>query len=80
MLWINLIIVWKLQNGIIKKLYPGFGNYTVAINENELILKKYMLKYLGVKEHICNIFSKGSENTMCAYKERWHDKANVAKC
>lgn len=59
----------KFENGlqIIKWYYkdvifPEFENYTVAIDENELILRKYMFKYLELKEYdTCNIVSKGQE-------------------
>lgn len=42
-------------------LFPEFKHCTIAIHENELIFRKYIFKYLGVKEYdVCNIFSKRS--------------------
>lgn len=46
-------------------IFPESDNYSMSIYENELSVRKYMLKYLGVKEYDkSNILSKGSGHTM----------------
>lgn len=52
-------------------LFTEFDHWTMAIYENELILRKYILKYLGAKEYdICNVFSKGQRNIMYIQREK----------
>lgn len=69
------IIKWNNKD----EIFPGFDHYTEALDENELHLRKYMFKYLELKEYdVCNIFSKVQER-LCIYKGRRYDKANVAK-
>ena len=56
-----------------KVLHPDFENW---VYKNDLLLKKYTLKYLVEKKHnVCNLLLNGSGK----YTERENDKANVGK-
>lgn len=39
----------------------NFLNLIIEKNENKNVLSLFSLKYLGIKGHICNLFSYGSE-------------------
>lgn len=54
----------------------------VVMKENIPILRKYILKYLGIKSwDVCNLHSDGSEknNIMCECKGHANDKASGTK-
>lgn len=39
---------------------PDFDTCTIVMNENVLIVRKYTLKYVGVKGYdVCNLLSSG---------------------
>lgn len=62
-------------------IFPEFESYTVAIDENELIFKKYLFKYLEVKAHDnCNIFSEVQERLYIKgeglTKQMWQNNNN----
>lgn len=43
-----------------------------------LFLRKYILKYLGIKDHVCNLYLSGSEyNDINKFIQRENNKANV---
>lgn len=43
-----------------------------------LFLRKYILKYLGIKDHVCNLYLSGSAyNDINKYIQRENNKANV---
>lgn len=48
-----------------------FDGYSMVMQVNVVVLRRFRLKYLGVKGHqVCNLLSKGSDSTRNSQRDK----------